>query len=65
MVDAERDTLRPLLERALLDTDAWIRWKALVGLVALDIEPSRAAVSPLANDTDFRVRLEAARALRA
>jgi hypothetical protein len=64
MVDAERDALRPLLERALLDTDAWIRWKALVGLVALGIEPSRDAVTPLANDTDFRVRLEAARALR-
>jgi scaffold Nfu/NifU family protein/HEAT repeat protein len=64
MVDAERDALRPLLERALLDTDAWIRWKALVGLVALGIEPSRDAVEPLAHDTDFRVRLEAARALK-
>jgi hypothetical protein len=64
MVDAERETLRPLLERALLDPDAWIRWKALVGLVALGSEPSRASVTPLANDTDFRVRLEAARALR-
>ena len=38
MVDAERDGLRPLLERALLDADAWIRWKALVGLVALGVE---------------------------
>jgi hypothetical protein len=65
MVDAERDSLRPLLQRALLDADAWIRWKALVGLVALGIEPSRHAVAPLANDTDFRVRLEATRALRA
>ena len=64
MVDAERDSLRPLLQRALLDRDAWIRWKALVGLVALGIEPSRDAVNPLANDPDFRVRLEAARALR-
>ena len=60
MVDAERETLRPVLERALLDSDAWIRWKALVGLAALDIDPSRDAVTPLAGDTDFRVRLEAA-----
>jgi Scaffold protein Nfu/NifU N terminal len=64
MVDAEREMLRPLLERALLDTDAWIRWKALVGLAALGIDPSRDAVTPLAGDTDFRVRLEATRALR-
>jgi hypothetical protein len=64
MVDTERETLRPLLERALFDTDAWIRWKALVGLAALGIESSRDAVTPLADDTDFRVRLEATRALR-
>jgi hypothetical protein len=64
MVDAERDALRPLFQRALLDTDAWIRWKALVGLEALGIEPSREAVEPLAHDSDFRVRLEATRALQ-
>jgi len=64
MVDAEGDSLRPLLERALLDTDAWIRWKALVGLVALGIDQSREAVEPLAHDADFRVRLEASRALK-
>jgi hypothetical protein len=63
MVDAERPTLRPLLERALADIDAWTRWKALRGLVDLGVEPSRAAVVPLAGDPDFRVRLEAGRAL--
>ena len=59
MVDADRDTLRPLLERALHDADAWIRWKALRGLVELGVDPSRAAIAALAEDTDFRVRLEA------
>jgi hypothetical protein len=63
MVDAERPAVRPLLERALLDDDAWTRWKALRGLFDLGVEPSRAAVAALADDHDFRVRLEAARAL--
>jgi Scaffold protein Nfu/NifU N terminal len=64
MVDAARPALRSLFERALADRDAWTRWKALRGLVDLGIEPSRSAVTPLATDTDFRVRLEAAGALR-
>jgi hypothetical protein len=64
MVDADRPTLRPLLERALGDTDAWTRWKALRGVVGLGVEPSRDVVAPLATDPDFRVRLEAAAALR-
>lgn len=64
IVDVERPALRPLLEHALGDTDAWTRWKALRGLVDLGVEPSRAAVSPLAADPDFRVRLEAAGGLR-
>jgi HEAT repeat protein/scaffold Nfu/NifU family protein len=64
MVDADRPALRPLLERALQDPDPWARWKAVRGLVELGIDASRAVVSPLAIDTDFRVRLEATRALR-
>lgn len=64
MVDTGRAALRPLLERALRDTDPWTLWKALSGLVGLGIEPSRDAVTPLATDADFRVRLEAAGALR-
>jgi hypothetical protein len=61
--DSNRETLRPLLERALTDTDAWTRWKAVHGLAALGIGPSRAAVEACTSDADFRVRLEAARAL--
>jgi HEAT repeat protein len=64
MVDADRPGLRALLERALLDPDAWTRWKAVRGLVGLGIEPSRSVVTPLADDPDFRVRLEATGALR-
>ena len=64
MVDVERPALRPLLEQALGDADAWTRWKALRGLVDLGVEPSRASVSRLAEDADFRVRLEATSALR-
>ena len=65
VVDAGRDELRPLLERALGDTDAWIRWKALRGLAELGPAPSREAITAKADDPDFRVRLEAAAALRA
>ncbi|HMG26150.1 MAG TPA: NifU N-terminal domain-containing protein [Acidimicrobiia bacterium] len=60
---AEREELRPLLERALDDPDAWIRWKALSGMAALGVGASRAAVAARAEDPDFRVRLEAARLL--
>jgi hypothetical protein len=64
MVDACREELRPLLEAALCDVDAWVRWKALRGLVELDPAASRSAISAMAEDPDFRVRLEAAAALR-
>lgn len=64
MVDAGRQELRPLLEAALNDADAWVRWKALRGLVELGPAPSRTAIVAKAEDPDFRVRLEAAAALR-
>jgi len=64
MVDAGREELRPLLEAALGDADAWARWKALRGLVELGPAPSRTAIMARADDPDFRVRLEAAAALR-
>lgn len=64
MVDAGREELRPLLEAALGDADAWVRWKALRGLVELGPAPSRTAIVARADDPDFRVRLEAAAALR-
>jgi HEAT repeat protein len=64
VVDVGRQELRPLLEAALADSDAWIRWKALRGLVELGPGPSREAIVGRAEDPDFRVRLEAAAALR-
>jgi hypothetical protein len=64
VVDAEREELRPLLERALGDDDAWMRWKALHGLVVLGVGPSLAVVEPLADDPDVRVRLEVENARR-
>lgn len=64
VVDAGRQDLRPLLEHALGDADAWVRWKALRGLAELGTAPSRPAVEPLLEDPDFRVRLEARSALR-
>lgn len=63
-VGAEDERVRPLLERALTDADAWVRWKALHGLAVLGIGPSLHAIAPLDNDPDFRVRLEAANARR-
>lgn len=64
VVDAGREELRPLLESALADTNAWVRWKALRGLVELGPAASRAVIEACADDPDFRVRLEAAGALR-
>lgn len=62
VVGAERETLRPLLERATTDADAWIRWKSLHGLAVLGVGPSLAAIGRFDDDPDFRVRLEAANA---
>ena len=64
MVDVGRHELRPLLEAALGDSDAWVRWKALRGLSELGAEPSRHAITACGDDPDFRVRLEVAAALR-
>ena len=65
MVDVGRLELRPLLEGALADHDAWIRWKALRGLADLGAKPSLDAIKARADDPDFRVRLEVSAALRA
>jgi HEAT repeat protein len=59
VVDVGREELRPLLERALGDDDAWVRWKALRGLSELGAGASRQVIQPLVADPDFRVRLEA------
>ena len=55
--------MRAVLERALSDGDAWVRWKAVHGLAALGIASSESKVTALQADPDFRVRLEAATAL--
>ena len=65
MGDAVCEELRPLLESALGDADAWIRWRALRGLAQLGPDASRRAVRALDSDPDFRVRLEAARVVEA
>jgi HEAT repeat protein len=64
MVDVGREELRPLLEGALADADAWVRWKALRGLAEIGSRASRDNIAACADDPDFRVRLEAAAALR-
>ena len=64
VVDAGRPELRPLLETALADDDAWVRWKALRGLAELGPGTSRESIASLADDPDFRIRLEVAAALR-
>jgi len=64
MVDVDRQELRPRLESALADADAWVRWKALRGLAQLGAGPSRDAITVRSDDPDFRVRLEVAAALR-
>ena len=64
IVDVDRPELRALLESALGDADAWVRWKALRGLAQLGAGPSRAAIAAHADDADFRVRLEVVAALR-
>jgi hypothetical protein len=58
-----REELRPLLDRAVDDDDAWVRWKALRGIAELGVDPSRVTVESRSADPDFRVRLEAARLL--
>jgi hypothetical protein len=58
---AGREALRPLLEQALDDADAWTRWKALRGIADIGLGTSRAVVDARTEDPDFRVRLEALR----
>ena len=64
MVDTDWPEVRAFLEAALDDADAWVRWKALKGITRLGAGASRDAVEARREDPDFRVRLEAAAALR-
>ena len=54
-----------MLEQALDDEDAWVRWKAVKGLSELGAGRSRARIDQLTDDPDFQVRFEVAAALRA
>ena len=64
IADVDADAVVPLLERALRDRDGWVRWKAVRALADRGHAARRPdAVRPLLDDPDFRVRLEAARAL--
>jgi hypothetical protein len=63
-VDLESPQLRRLFEGALDDADPWIRWKAIKGLEAIGLGPSREAVARLGEDDDFQVRFQVAAALR-
>jgi hypothetical protein len=62
--DEPDEHLRRLFETALGDGDPWTRWKAVRSLGELGVEPSRRLVTALADDADFQVRFEVARALR-
>ncbi len=62
--DLEDPAFRPILETALEDNDAWIRWKAVRTLGEIDPEPSRDHITKLADDPDFQVRFEVAKVLR-
>jgi hypothetical protein len=57
--DLEDEAYRPLLEQALLDADAWTRWRAVRAIAELGVGPSRDELAMAAADEDFRVRFEA------
>ena len=62
--DANDERLRSLFEQALDSGDAWVRWKAVRALGEMGVAPSRELIARLAEDADFQVRFEVARALR-
>ncbi len=63
-VDLGEEAVRGLLEQALADEDAWIRWKAVKGLSDLGAAASHSQIVELTDDPDFQVRFEVAAALR-
>lgn len=62
--DLEDEAYRPLFEDALFDTDPWIRWRSVRALADLGSERSSEMLILATADEDFRVRFEAAAALR-
>ena len=57
MAAAEREELRPLLERALGEGDARARYHAVIGLGRIGVERSRRTIERALVDSDARVRL--------
>ena len=62
--DLEDGEYRPLFEEALFDGDAWVRWRAVRAIADIGADPSRERLVMAAVDEDFRVRFEAAAALK-
>ena len=63
--DLESEEFRPLFDDAAVhDEDSWIRWKSVRALADLGASESEEALILAAADEDFRVRFEAAAALR-
>ena len=63
--DSGSEHFRAAFEQALQDEDGWIRWKAVRSLGELGLGSSRLAVDGVKDDSDFQVRFEAARVLKA
>lgn len=63
MADAGSPQVRPLLERALADSDACVRYHGIRGLARLSVARSEAVIAARMRDLDGRVRLAAAAAL--
>ena len=53
VVGADHEAPRLLLEQALDDTDAWVRWKALRGIAALGVGRAAARSSPAPRTPTF------------
>jgi hypothetical protein len=63
LAESARPQSRDLLERALGDADACVRYYGVRGLAAIGATPSTAALQHRRTDTDVRVRLAAEAAL--
>ena len=63
MASAGSPQVRPLLERALADSDACVRYHAVRGLARLSVARSETLIAAHERDLDGRVRLAAAAAL--
>ncbi|HSM01995.1 MAG TPA: HEAT repeat domain-containing protein [Acidimicrobiia bacterium] len=62
--DLEDDEYRSLFEQAMFDEDAWTRWRSVRAIGDIGPGASRDSLVLAAADEDFRVRFEAASALK-